>query len=94
MDIVAFARTEAAYQLLTLVLDNATMTFCDADACPTCPLAANMPCCLRHKAQFCMRLARRTSSGGFRTALEKMSSQLMAEADALEREAIVLALVK
>jgi hypothetical protein len=90
--IVAFARTET-YQLLTLVLDNATMTFCDADACPTCPLNATRPCCLRHKAQFCMRLARRTSRGGFRTALEKMSSQLMAEAEALEREAIVRGLI-
>ena len=69
------------------------MDFCDADACPSCPLARNRPCCLRHKAQFCLRLARGLSTGGIRAALEKMSLHLMEEAEALEKETAVLAMI-
>ena len=69
------------------------MTFCDADACPSCPLAGNVPSCLRHKAQFCLQLARETSGRGICTALAKMSLQLMEEAEALEKETAALAMI-
>jgi len=67
------------------------MTFCDAAACPSCPLAGNVPSCLRSKAQFCMRLARMPCATGVQGALEKMSLYLLAEADALDKEMTVLA---
>jgi hypothetical protein len=62
------------------------MKFCDADACPACALREGSPECLRQKAQFCMWLAPRSSSEAVRTAIEKMGSDLMDEANALERE--------
>lgn len=66
------------------------MKFCDADACHSCSAAADMPCCLRRKAQFCKWLARGRSARGIRGALETMSLQLMQDAEALEREAAAL----
>jgi hypothetical protein len=63
------------------------MRFCDADACTCCPLADQLSTasCRRHKAQFCMWLST-TQQGGSRTALEKLSLELMDEASALEKE--------
>jgi hypothetical protein len=66
------------------------MTLCDAEICGSCPLAADLPCCLRRKAQFCRLVARRRSARAIRTALQTMASQLIKEAAALEREAIAL----
>lgn len=68
-----------------------TMTFCNADACQSCPAAADMPGCLRRKAQFCMLVARKRSARNIRRALRTMALQLMKDADALEREAVILA---
>ena len=62
------------------------MKFCDADACPTCALPEGSPACLRQKAHFCMWLAPRASNDVVRAALEKMSLDLMAEANAIELE--------
>jgi uncharacterized protein YegL len=70
------------------------MKLCDADACGSCPLAADLPCCLRRKAQFCRLVARRRSAKAIRSALQTMASQLMKEAAALERESIVLARIQ
>jgi len=66
------------------------MKFCDPEICRSCPAAADMPCCLRRKAQFCMWLARRRSARAIRGALETMSLRLMEDAEALEREAAAL----
>jgi hypothetical protein len=66
------------------------MKFCDADACPTCSLVEGGGACLRHKARFCMWLATKISNSGVRSALERMSFDLMEEACALERERAVL----
>jgi hypothetical protein len=62
------------------------MKFCDADACQSCALPEGSPACLRHKARFCTWLAAKTSSEPVRTALEKMSLDLMEDANALEQE--------
>jgi hypothetical protein len=66
------------------------MKFCDAAACPSCPLRTNVPACLRHKAQFCIRLATEPSARGIYAVLDKMSLQLMEEAAAPEKETAVL----
>jgi len=66
------------------------MKFCDAAECPSCPLAGNVPACLRNKAQFCLRLAQMPIADGIRRPLEKMGLYLMQEADALEKETAVL----
>lgn len=67
------------------------MKSCDADACASCPAAADLPCCLRRKAQFCRLVARRRSARRIRGALRTMALQLIKDADALEREAVALA---
>jgi hypothetical protein len=51
--------------------EHAAMKFCDAAECPSCPLAANVPACLRNKAQFCRRLAQMACADGIRGPLEK-----------------------
>jgi hypothetical protein len=71
--------------------DNREPTnFCDADACLSCDLAEGEPTCLRRKADFCLRLAVMTSSGGLRAALEKLALDLMNDSDALKKEKAAL----
>jgi hypothetical protein len=65
------------------------MKFCDADACPGCSLSCGMPACLRRKAQFAITLAQMPSASGIRSALEKLSSYLLDEAAAREKETAV-----
>ena len=64
--------------------------FCDADACGSCGLAEGATHCLRRKANFCFWLATRASSAGLGSALHKLGSDLTKDAEALEREQIVL----
>ncbi len=66
------------------------MKFCDANACPSCSLVEGGAACLRHKALFCMWLATEVSNSAVRSALEKMSFDLMEEACSLERERALL----
>jgi hypothetical protein len=66
------------------------MKFCDTDACSSCRLAEGEPECLRRKAEFCLWLALRFPTAGLRTALEKLSSDLIKDAKALEQERTVL----
>ena len=62
------------------------MKSCDADACQSCALPEGSPACLRQKAHFCIWVTTRASNGAVKAALEKMSLDLMEEANALERE--------
>ena len=66
------------------------MKFCDADACPSCVLAANEQACLRHKAEFCAWLSANLSNSTVSAALEKLSADLMQEAAALKREKAII----
>jgi hypothetical protein len=75
----AIARQQAGHLL-------STMRFCDAELCPSCPLAGNKPACLRQKAEFCLWLTARTSNRGLRAGVEKMRIALLKEAEALEKE--------
>jgi hypothetical protein len=62
------------------------MKFCDAEACHDCALPEGTPACLRQKATFCIWLAARVSSPAIKSALERMSFNLMEDANALEQE--------
>ena len=64
--------------------------FCDADACGSCNLAEGAPHCLRRKADFCLWLANRFGTADLGVALRKLASALAKDADALEREDVVL----
>ena len=64
------------------------MRFCDAEACPDCPLAdaVVISACLRKKAQFCMALSRTSLAMRIRDALDELSLELMDEAAVIEVE--------
>jgi hypothetical protein len=66
------------------------MRFCDVDACSSCELAADECACLRKKAQFCLWLSVRAANLKIRGVLEKLSVDLIAESEALEKEKAVL----
>jgi hypothetical protein len=68
------------------------MKLCDADACPDCSLSSDVPACLRRKAQFAIMLAHMPPASGIRSALEKLSSYLLDEAAALEKETALFAI--
>jgi hypothetical protein len=70
---------------------RAAMRFCDADACSSCALVEDECACLRHKAQFCIWLAARTSNCSLRAAFGRLSSYLIEEADALGKEKAIIA---
>ena len=61
------------------------MKFCEADAFPTCALPEDSPVCLRQKAKFCAWLVPNISSDVIRAGLEKMSHNLIEDANALEQ---------
>jgi hypothetical protein len=67
-----------------------SVTFCDADACGSCGLAEGAPHCLRRKANFCFWLANRFARADLGIALHKLGLDLTKDADALERERVVL----
>jgi hypothetical protein len=67
-----------------------SVRFCDADACACCDLAEGAPHCLRRKANFCFWLASRFTTADLGVALHKLSLNLTKDADALEREQVVL----
>jgi hypothetical protein len=84
----AFWRT---HKLLSAALEyQKAMTFCDADACRSCPLAKGEPECLRRKANFCLWLALTFPKSGMRTVLEKLGRDLIKDSEALEQERVVL----
>jgi hypothetical protein len=68
------------------------MKFCNADFCPDCSLSCDVPACLRRKAQFAITLTQVPSASGIRAALEKLSSYLLDEAAALEKETALFAI--
>jgi hypothetical protein len=67
------------------------MKFCDADACPACAQLEGIQACLRQKAKFCSWLASTASGEPIKVALEKMSRDLIEEANAMEREQMLKA---
>jgi hypothetical protein len=67
-----------------------SVAFCDADACGSCGLAEGAPHCLRRKANFCFWLANRFAGADLGIALHKLGLDLTKDADALERERVVL----
>jgi hypothetical protein len=67
-----------------------SVRFCDADACGSCDLAEGAPHCLRRKADYCLWLANRFGKADLGIALHKLALALAKDADALEREEVVL----
>jgi hypothetical protein len=68
------------------------MKFCDPGACRSYLLAEDEPACLRQKARYRMWLVARAPNNRVRAAREKMSHDLMEEADAIAKERAIVAL--